>query len=186
VDDTVIVNYRRYLAAERQRLAMPAIYRFPIASRWRWSAIAAVALLGISVGVLTARKTASNRPTATTPQPAMVRDAQVVARNSPGAAVKPARHSRGPRGTERSFSDRRLASAPVRAARALPDGFRSLMYCDALSCPETMDMIRVQLPTTAMPGQVSGFIHPSGSVTADVLVGPDGIARGIRFEEIEF
>ena len=26
------------------------------------------------------------------------------------------------------------------------------------------------------------FTCPSGSVTADVLVGPDGIARGIRFE----
>jgi hypothetical protein len=62
------------------------------------------------------------------------------------------------------------------------------MYCDALSCPEAMDLIRVQVPTAAMPGQVSGFIDPSGSVTADVLVGADGIARGIRFEvkEIEF
>jgi hypothetical protein len=186
VDDAVIVNYRRYLAAERQRFAMPAIYRFAIASRWRWSAIAAVALLGISVGVLTARKAGSSRPSARTPQPTMVPGVQVGAQNSPPAAVKPARHSRGPRGTARSYSDRRLASAPVRAARVLPDGFRSLMYCDALSCPEAMDMIRVQLPTTAMPGQVSGFIHPSRSVTADVLVGPDGIARGIRFEEIEF
>jgi hypothetical protein len=186
VDDSVIVNYRRYLAAERQRFAIPAIYRFPMASRRRWSAIAAVALLGISVWVLTARKTGSSRPPATTRQPTMVPGAQVVAQNSPRVAVKPARPTRVPRATARSDSDRHLASASVRAARALPDGFRSLMYCDALSCPEAMDMIRVQLPTTAMPGQVSGFIHPSGSVTADVLVGPDGIARGIRFEEIEF
>jgi hypothetical protein len=62
------------------------------------------------------------------------------------------------------------------------------MYCDALSCPDTMDLILVQVPTTAMPGQISAFVDPSGSVTADVLVGADGIARGIRFEgeEIEF
>ena len=91
-----------------------------------------------------------------------------------------------PPGTSRSDSDRHLASTPVRAARSLPDGFRSLMYCDVLSCPEAMDMIRVQLPTSAMPGPAAGFIQPSGSVTADVLVGPDGIARGIRYEEIEF
>jgi hypothetical protein len=68
----------------------------------------------------------------------------------------------------------------------MPEGFRSLMYCDALSCPGDMDMIRVQLPASAMARQVPGFIQTSGSVTADVLVGPDGIARGIRLEEIEF
>jgi hypothetical protein len=60
------------------------------------------------------------------------------------------------------------------------------MYCDALSCGEGMDMIRVQLPSIVMPGQGSGFVQTSGSVTADVIVGPDGVARGIRFEEIEF
>jgi hypothetical protein len=68
----------------------------------------------------------------------------------------------------------------------MPEGFRSLMYCDALSCSGDMDMIRVQLPASAMARQVPGFIQTSGSVTADVLVGPDGIARGIRLEEIEF
>jgi hypothetical protein len=60
------------------------------------------------------------------------------------------------------------------------------MYCDELSCPQDMEMIRVQLPSSAMPRQVSGFMQTNGSVTADVLVGPDGIARGIRLEEIEF
>jgi len=78
------------------------------------------------------------------------------------------------------------AEVSVRVARSLPEGFRSLMYCDALSCPDAMDMIRVQLPASAMPRQLPGFVRTGGSVTADVLVGPDGIARGIRFEEIEF
>ena len=188
VDRSVILNYRRYLAAKRQRFAMPAIYRFPIASRWKWSAISAVALLGISVWVLSARKTASSPPPETTGQPTIVPSTQLVAQNSPRAAVKPARHSHVPHRASRSSADQNWASAPVRPARTLPDGFRSLMYCDALSCPEAMDLIRVQVPTTAMPGQVSGFINSSGSVTADVLVGADGIARGIRFEgeEIEF
>jgi len=61
---------------------------------------------------------------------------------------------------------------------SLPEGFRSLMYCDALSCPDEMEMIRVQLP----PG-FAGFAPASNSnavVFADVLVGTDGIARGIR------
>ena len=188
VDRSVILNYRRYLAAERQRFAMPAIYRFPIASRWTWSAISAVALLGISVWVLSARKTASGTPPETTGQPTIVPSPQVGAQNSPAAPVKPASPSQVLLRASRSHADRHLASAPVRPARSLPDGFRSLMYCDALSCPEAMDLIRVQVPTTAMPGQISAFIDPSGSVTADVLVGADGIARGIRFEgeEIQF
>jgi hypothetical protein len=59
-----------------------------------------------------------------------------------------------------------------------PATFRSLMYCDELSCGEGLDIIRVQLPasvTAFAPGPDS-----SGPVFADVLVGDDGIARGIR------
>ena len=185
LDDAVLVNYRRYLAAERQRFALPAMYRFPVASRWTWSAISAVVLLAISVWVLAARKTASSPPPEKTRPPAMVPSPQVVAQNSTTPAVQPGTPGRVPPGTSRSSRDRHLASAPVRAARSLPDGFRSLMYCDALSCPEAMDLIRVQVPTSAMPGHGSGLVDQGGSVTADVLVGADGIARGIRFEEEE-
>jgi hypothetical protein len=59
-----------------------------------------------------------------------------------------------------------------------PATFRSLMYCDEISCGEGLDIIRVQLPpsvTAFAPGSGS-----SGPVFADVLVGADGIARGIR------
>ena len=61
----------------------------------------------------------------------------------------------------------------------IPPGFRSLMFCDALSCSGAMDMIRVQLPRSIAGGTVRG--GQSSDVTyADVLVGSDGIARGIR------
>ena len=186
LDESVVLNYRRYRAGQGRRFAIPWIYRFPIASRWTWSAIAVVALLAISLWLLSASKTGSGRPPETTRQPTLAPRPQVVAQSSPSTAVKPARHNRGTAGTSRSDSDRHLVSAPLRAAGSLPDGFRSLMFCDALSCPESMEMIRVQLPNTAMAGPVSGFMHTRRPVTADVLVGPDGIARGIRFEEIEF
>jgi hypothetical protein len=59
------------------------------------------------------------------------------------------------------------------------DGFRSLMYCDDLSCGGGMQMVRVELPARAAGfTQVSG--SPGGFVTADVLIGSDGFARGIR------
>ena len=59
-------------------------------------------------------------------------------------------------------------------------GFQGLMYCDQLSCPDTMDVIRVQLPS---PRFSSGPPEASEFVYADVLVGSDGIARGIRVVE---
>jgi hypothetical protein len=61
-----------------------------------------------------------------------------------------------------------------------PIKFQGLLYCDSFSCSGSMDVIRVQLSsptfgTTPASGQ--------GVVSADVLVGPDGIARGIRVVE---
>lgn len=73
-----------------------------------------------------------------------------------------------------------MASSVARQDNSLPMRFQSLMYCDELSCPGAMDVIRVQLPSPVL-----GLSSPSanGSVSADVLVGPDGIARGIRLVE---
>ena len=53
------------------------------------------------------------------------------------------------------------------------------MYCDELSCDGGMEVVRVQLPSSAagfMPVPTVG----NRVVTADVLVGADGFARGIR------
>lgn len=65
---------------------------------------------------------------------------------------------------------------------AFPRPFHSLVYCDQISCPGAMEVIRVELPAPVLglaqaPGQSGGM------VSADVLVGADGIARGIRVVE---
>jgi len=73
------------------------------------------------------------------------------------------------------------AASDVPTGPALPD-FRSLMYCDELSCGEPMQLIRVKLPLSATPFAPNAN-SSSGFVYADVLVGPDGIARGIRVNE---
>ena len=61
----------------------------------------------------------------------------------------------------------------------LPTRFQSLMYCDPFSCSGAMDVIRLRLPSpvlrTTQPSGGAGSL-----VSAEVLVGPDGIARGIR------
>ena len=86
LDESVVLNYRRNLAQRRERFALPGIDRFPVPSRWTWSAIAVAALLAISLGLLSARllsarKTGSGRPPETTRQPTLVPHPQAVARN---------------------------------------------------------------------------------------------------------
>jgi len=78
-------------------------------------------------------------------------------------------------------SARRPRQAPRVATTKSPasQDFRSLMYCDALSCGGATQLIRVQLPSSAAafePAAASSY----GVIYADVLVGSDGIARGIR------
>jgi len=58
----------------------------------------------------------------------------------------------------------------------LPPGFASLMYCDELNCTGAMEVIRVELP----PGVRQPNGPSAAPVMAEVLVGADGIARGIR------
>ena len=69
-------------------------------------------------------------------------------------------------------------AVPV-ATSSLPAGFQSLMYCDPLSCFGTMEIIRMQLPASAVTRGWAAE-RQDGTVVADVLVGPDGIARAIR------
>jgi len=60
--------------------------------------------------------------------------------------------------------------------------FKSLMYCDQFSCPGAMDVIHVQLSAPVL-GVMPASVRASGVVSAYILVGPDGIARGIRVVE---
>jgi hypothetical protein len=69
-------------------------------------------------------------------------------------------------------------SSTEAAYMGLPPDFRNLMYCDQLSCSGAMEVIRMNLPASSM-----GLASPSRSsnvVAADVVVGPDGVARAIR------
>lgn len=82
------------------------------------------------------------------------------------------------------WEGKRDKRVPSRASLAdghdpLPPGFTSLMYCDQLSCAGVMEIVRVQL-SPSMMGLPPGPTDRAETVFADVLDGPDGIARGIR------
>jgi len=64
----------------------------------------------------------------------------------------------------------------------LPPGFTSLMYCDRLSCAGDMELVRVHL-SPSMLGLQPGETDAAETIRADVLVGADGIARGIRLDQ---
>ena len=198
VNAAVVARYRRFVG-EREQAVRTVRFRPSLAWRvWAWGAAVAAVLAVTAFWVISSKHTNMNTrertlaPTtavavarAETPNPVVPMPGRDVTSNvSAKGAVK--HHAVA---TPRAVDSRavsRPVEVPVRMARSLPEGFRSLMYCDVLSCPDAMDIIRVQLPASAMPRQLPGFVRTGGSVTADVLVGSDGIARGIRFEEIEF
>ena len=108
------------------------------------------------------------------------KDALQNARSSNSAANPAAQHApvevRPNRRTERSAT--RRAALAANQSNSWPVDFNGLMYCDSLSCSEGMEIIRMQLP--APPAQSPGAATAQNPVFADVVVGPDGIARGFR------
>ncbi len=166
LDAKVLANYRRLMEGSGnfgQR-------RFwSLSSPWlRWGAVATVIalvasaiFLGRDYAPITAKKIAPAAPVVQQQQAPEVSAKEAVVIETPKQEVPGERVRRASTGTN---------SSP------LPPGFASLMYCDELSCAGAMEVIRVELPPAA--GQAQG---PAASpVMAEVLVGADGIARGIR------
>ena len=181
LDAAVLASYREQMASLQLISSRPRYTR--MGAIWRLGITAAAALV-----VLAAVFGMRRSPSAIKPRLQTLRPTNIARASDPklSKATRP-----GPHRTKNT--DVAKASSPtsnpprsqhlsvVAPTFGLGDsqGFRSLMYCDELSCDGGMELERVQLP--ALP---SGFLPASNtqtqSVSADVLVGPDGIARGIR------
>jgi hypothetical protein len=181
LDAAAVSNYRLYVSDQQTKSRATLVLRPAVL---RWSAVAAAVLVAAAILFFESKRTVTTNIHPAGAQ--IVTRAAVAAGSAESSAVATGTQTRPKPVAKKQTRPSVQEERPVRLARSLPEGFRSLMYCDELSCPGDMDMIRVQLPSSAMPRQVSGFIQPVRSVTADVLVGRDGIARGIRFDEIEF
>ena len=58
-------------------------------------------------------------------------------------------------------------------------GYSDLMYCDPVVCSGPMQVVRIKVPVGQMkPG--AGKSESNSFVNAEVVVGPDGVARAIR------
>jgi hypothetical protein len=178
LDAAVLADYRRHVSA-CQSPARPSIHRrrgFLILS---WSAAVAAIMLVAALlffserrAVITVDRTNAADLSAG-PQPVAAGKTAVILQTTKQTANRREAHPGRREGRSPSIA---ILENPASA------GFRSLMYCDELSCAGAMEVIRVQLPSSAI-ALASTAGSANGSVLADVIVGPDGIARGIRIVE---
>jgi len=176
-DSAVLVNYRQRVDRPMASTgsAPPRKRTSPLATIvWRGGIAAAI----IVILLLAEKRTPSTAVHEHAEQAATMRQATSMSNKltADGETIHPLRRQSPTHRTRH-----RETGSPV-MSNSLPSGFQSLMYCDQLSCAGTMDVIRMQLPASAadsMPASGTG----NGTVLADVLVGADGIARGIRIVE---
>ena len=181
LDVAVLARYRRF-RAEGEAMSGAQVRKAYGPLRFGWAAVAALVLIASAIALYSTRKPA--RTVAAPPAPPSSRAAAVMPRKAAARPqILPARRRVWP---VRKRLARSAVSPPTRRLAPSPDDFRGLMYCDPLSCDGGMDMIRVQLPSSLLARPASAFRQTGGPVNADVLIGADGIARGIRIEERDF
>jgi hypothetical protein len=180
LDASVIASYRDFVAGRttvggcgslRERIV-------PLVSSWTGAIAAGV--LAAAILTLTFRRDVNTIAPSRAIEPATILQAPNPKVTAAAMAEKTKPHSRN--APARQLTRKRSAGSIARADSSLPAGFRGLMYCDPLSCAEAMEVIRVQLPTS-IARLTPGSTATGNAVFADVLVGPDGIARGIRIVE---
>jgi hypothetical protein len=178
LDSKVIENYRRYLAKRPVAIDRPR-WRVSLENALPWAAALAFAALvayGTIVFFMPHASTGWVHREHRTPvgQPPVTAEKPV----SPPVTAMGKAH-RLPR---RAPTHRENIEAEGHGDDSIPRAFESLVYCDQISCPGAMEVIRVQLPTPVL-GFARAPAPAGGMVSADVLVGADGIARGIRVVE---
>jgi hypothetical protein len=183
VDSSVLARYRDYLS-ERSHSSMPVPLTRQIHLREALGFGLALAFaVVVAYGAMhllipprrnwVDRKAAARQPMVAPQTPAIADKQSAVAQKSISAQ---------PKSIVASTKHRKRPTALAEQDSSVPIKFQSLMYCDPISCPGTMDIIRVQLPSPVF-GMMPGSAPANGFVAADVLVGPDGVARGIRLVE---
>jgi hypothetical protein len=172
LDEIILANYRKQVAALRAS-AEAAKVRKPgsrSSLRWTFGLAAAIALVVILIW--------PRKQPGVAIQPAILVPAISSTRLDPAAPNIPQKQG----GEKRRHGAPKRTQAAVSSASMsspVPEGFRSLMYCDELSCGGAMDVVRIQLQPSDV-GLIAAAQQNSNVVSADVLVGADGIARGIR------
>jgi hypothetical protein len=185
LDASVLAKYRTYISdiSEQSRSAVVISLGNQMILRGAFSWVAAVTFAVIvaygTIFLLIPRQRSAARWTLTERQPVVSAPVLNIKTEIPNRR-QPVRKRPKSIAASAEHSDAVPSATPV--ANSFPSRFRSLMYCDQLSCPGAMEVIRVQLASPVL-GVSSISSKVNGVVSADVLVGPDGIARAIRVVE---
>ena len=172
LDATVLDNYRRSFANRTSNPNAAAKSRIAILCM-----TGAAAAIVVVAGVVFSLRPKAAMPISGPRRAEPVISSQTIAGNPIARLSLPAERKRS------HLAPGRRRALPVVALDSSPSlSFRSLMYCDELSCGGAMELIRVQLPSAGIELERASSAA-GGSIMADVLVGPDGIARGIRIVE---
>ena len=169
----VLANYRRRITVDPP-FVRSRTRRFT-AVCWATAAAAVLALTAVLL-LHPARRLETSNLKIETAQPPMAQ---------PGTSEKGANRVSWKDAASSPKTRPRSARQPRRAPPVAPTkspafkDFRGLMYCDALSCGGAMQLIRVQLRSWAAAFEPAAATA-EGAIYADVLVGSDGIARGIH------
>jgi hypothetical protein len=176
----VLANYRRRITGD-PTLGRSRTRRFTVVA-WTTAAAAVLALAG-SLLLHPARRPQTSNSKLETSNPKIESAQPPIAETGTfekGANSVPwINAASSPKTRLRSAREPRRAPQAVTTKSPASEDFHSLMYCDALSCGGAMQLIRVQLPSSAGASEPVAA-PPYGAIYADVLVGSDGIARGIR------
>lgn len=187
LDASVLARYRTVISERRQPAPSVGLAtRISLGGGFRWAAAAAFAVV-VAFGAIfffspgrrndAGQRSAGKLPAVSSQVTATVNKVMAGAK-AVGTKPKSATAVRRPR----AESSVQIPPTSAQQDDSPATRFQSLMYCDQLSCPGAMEVIRVQLPSPVL-GLSSVSSKPDGFVYADVLVGPDGIARGIRVIE---
>jgi hypothetical protein len=168
----VLANYRRRITGD-PTLGRSRTRRFTVVA---WTTAAAVLALAGALLLHPARR----METSNSKKESAQRPIAETGTSEKGANRVPWTNSvSSPKTRLRSARQPRRAPKVATTKTPASEDFRSLMYCDVLSCGGAMQLIRVQLPSSAAAFEPAAA-PPYGVIYADVLVGSDGIARGIR------
>lgn len=173
LDAAVLTRYR-------QQMAVPRLVR--TGSRWRIAAllpVAAAVTLAIAATLYVSRP---HQAIDSHVQPLPVKQVTPASQSqNEKIADMPRKEKHAPIATTKRPhipAEQRSSAPKPTVLQASSQEFRSLMYCDELSCDGGMDVVRVELP--ALLPELQGASRRPRTISAEVLVGADGFARGIR------
>ena len=179
LDSAVLSSYRKAMTERRSR---DRLVTFTPKAGWRvgfGGVLAALLLVAALMLVLRRHPTRAMVDPALKPPTAMAHAPKPPA-PAPAhreiAAVMKAKKKRA-KIVPQDASGTSLVSAASEVS--VPEGFKSLIYCDELICDGEMELVRVQLSSSSADWTPDAHAYRR-VVSAEVLVGADGFARGIR------